>query len=92
MEKSDWYENTKLGKWCDSDNHCKDCRENGDCDTCDTFDGRWIEAVSDYASSCDYCGELTSHEQLHMDPVTQLGYCDECVPKLSEYIRARLTD
>jgi formylmethanofuran dehydrogenase subunit E len=45
----------------------------------DEDDGRWIEAVSEYASTCDGCGELTMHENLEMNEVTQLGYCNECI-------------
>lgn len=45
----------------------------------ETEDGRWIEAVNCYASSCDGCGELTSHDEMTMDEKTQLGYCWECM-------------
>lgn len=47
-----------------------------ECDDC--IDGRWLGAICDYASTCDGCGELTHHDYMHMDPETQLGYCDEC--------------
>jgi hypothetical protein len=49
----------------------------GSCDDC--VDGRYIEAVCKYASTCDGCGELVSHENMEMDPETQLGYCEVCV-------------
>jgi len=47
-----------------------------ECDDC--VDGRYIGAVSEYASTCDGCGELTSHEEMTMDEETQLGYCEKC--------------
>ena len=50
-------------------------------DRCHCVDGRWIQAVSEYASTCDDCGELTCHSELAMDPETQLGYCPACVEK-----------
>lgn len=91
-EISEWYSNTKLGEDCDFEAHCKDCKPNGDCDFCFTIDGRWISAVSEYASTCDRCAELTGHIEMRMDPETQLGYCRECVPKLPSEIRNRLLD
>lgn len=45
----------------------------------DEIDGRWIDAVAEYASSCDGCCELTSHEEMEMDNDTQLGFCKECM-------------
>jgi hypothetical protein len=90
-QKSDWYKKTRLGDHCDSGMHCSECKPDGDCDRCDTIDGRWIEAVSEYASTCDgRCHELTHHDRLSMDPETQLGYCQECIPGLAEEIRNRL--
>lgn len=56
------------------------------CPTCDSHtcvDGRTLEVVNQYASTCDCCGELTHHHNLTMDPVTQLGYCDICVKEES---------
>jgi hypothetical protein len=38
-----------------------------------------MEAVNEYASTCDGCAELTMHEEMWMDPKTQLGYCEKCV-------------
>ena len=73
-----WYLNTKLGEECDNEYHCEDCEPLGICETCDTVDGRWIQAVSDYASTCDYCQELTSHCLMEMHEETQLGLCDNC--------------
>lgn len=51
-----------------------------ECDDC--VDGRLIEIVSEYASTCDGCGELTLHEEMYMDEKTQLGYCEECTKKM----------
>jgi hypothetical protein len=47
----------------------------------DEVDGRWVDAVNEYASTCDGCGELEMHEHMAMDPDTQLGYCPACVAK-----------
>jgi len=47
-----------------------------ECDDC--IDGRYIGAVCEYASTCDECGELTSHVEMTMDEITQLGYCEDC--------------
>lgn len=52
-----------------------------ECDDC--VDGRFIGAVSEYASTCDGCGELTAHELMTMDEKTQLGYCEKCAPKMN---------
>ena len=45
----------------------------------DFVDGRDIHVVSEYASTCDGCGELTCNQELLMDEETQLGFCFECV-------------
>jgi hypothetical protein len=56
-------------------------------------DGRYMGAVCEYASTCDGpCAELTSHTEMRMDPITQLGYCDICVWGLPKEIRDRLDD
>jgi hypothetical protein len=47
----------------------------------DEIDGRYTEAVSEYASTCDGCGDLTMHEEMIMDDETQLGYCECCQKK-----------
>ena len=73
-----WYESTTLGDCCCDNTHCEDCEENGNCDRCDTIDGRWVEAVSEYASSCDGCGELTHHCQFYNVSETGLGVCRLC--------------
>ena len=73
-----WYKRTELGDMCGPETHCPDATEDGACDTCDTIDGRWVQAVSDYASTCDGCQELTHHEEMSMDVSTQLGYCEKC--------------
>ena len=70
--------------------YCDECNDTGDCDHCDSIDGRWIEAVCEYASTCDGCGELEMHSAMEMDPVTHLGYCARCVPQLTPDIRRRL--
>ena len=49
------------------------------CDDC--CDGRFVPAVSEYASTCDGCGKLTSHEEMRMDE-DELGYCPECATKM----------
>ncbi len=86
-----WYQDTKLGDGCDDEHHCPDCEPNGNCDICDTVEGRWIGAVCEYASTCDGdCHELTHHGYLVMDPLTQLGYCRDCIPLLPTEIRNRL--
>lgn len=90
MSPSDWYLSTYLGDLCTSDTHCKYCQPGGDCDRCDTIDGRFIEAVSNYASTCDGCGELTGHNQMTIDTQTQSCYCPKCVSKLPDEIRVRL--
>jgi hypothetical protein len=82
---NEWYRQTKLGKECNHDTHCENCKPNGDCDSCDTIDGRWIEAVNQYASTCDGCGELTMHITMTMDKKTQLGYCEKCQAKHSPH-------
>jgi len=75
---SAWYAATTLGAQCDGWTHCLDCKPDGDCESCDSIDGRWIQAVCEYASTCDGCGELTLHEAMQMDDETQLGYCATC--------------
>jgi predicted sulfurtransferase len=94
MEKeiSSWYEKTKLGESCDFHTHCPDCETNGNCEHCDTMDGRCIEAVNEYASTCDGCGEQTSHVEMLMDTQTQLGYCPKCVSEMSEEDRIKLME
>jgi len=92
LKASSWFEEAQLSDQCTSGDvptRCPDCKANGDCESCDTIDGRWITAVSDYASTCDGCGELCSHEIMTMDPKTQLGYCPECAPKQPAEVRAR---
>jgi hypothetical protein len=86
-----WYEETTLGDECNDETHCANCEPNGNCENCETIDGRVMEVVNEHASTCDGpCHELTSHELLSMDPVTQLGYCSDCIPLLPEKIRKRL--
>lgn len=52
-------------------------RDEEDCNDC--VDGRFLCAVSDYASTCDGCGELTHHEEMEMNEETQFGYCPSCI-------------
>jgi hypothetical protein len=90
-KRSQWFEETKLGGGCDWETHCKDCDPSGNCDICGTIDGRFMEVVNEYASTCDGdCMEIHSHELLAMDTVTQLGYCEDCIPKLPVEIQKRL--
>jgi len=62
----------------------KDCvlyePDKEECDDC--VDGRFIGAVCEYASTCDGCGELTSHDLMTMDEKTQLGYCEKCAARM----------
>ncbi len=73
-----WYEATVLGVDCNAETHCIDAEPNGNCDQCDTIDGRWIGAVAEYASTCDCCGELHMNDSQTFDPETNIGYCEEC--------------
>jgi len=64
---------------------CKYCNfslsehiDNVECPDYDSICGIWIEAVCEYASTCDGCSELTHHGEMTMDIKTQLGYCPEC--------------
>jgi len=67
----------------DCPSNCSICHlSQSEQDSCDSIDGRWIEAVSEYASSCDGCGELTLHELMIADEKTQLGYCASCARKM----------
>ena len=90
-----WYQGSTLGSRCSQmDNtHCEECEDHGVCNTCDTVNGRWMEAVNQYASTCDCCGDLEMHESMRMDPDTQLGYCRACFPtKLSPEILRRIEE
>ena len=81
--KSVWYETTELSDHygCDGEHHCSSCEPDGNCESCDTIDGRFMEEVNTYASTCDWCGELTCHDTMKMDEDTQLGACEVCVEK-----------
>ncbi len=74
-----WYESTSLGEWCGPDTHCKACRVNGDCDLCDTIDGRHMNAIAEHAQTCDGCADLTENESLTMNLGTNLLYCQRCL-------------
>jgi hypothetical protein len=65
-------------------------RDEDDCDEC--VDGRDTEVVSDYASTCDGCGELTLHEEMKMNEETQLGYCEKCVGEMSSSEKENLKE
>jgi hypothetical protein len=84
MEISLWYKKSTLGNICCGIDltRCPECKPSGNCDSCDTLDGRDMQVVSEYASSCDGCGELTMHELQTMDKETQLGYCEQCCRKM----------
>lgn len=79
-EVSKWYKSAKIGECCGDNQRCKFCEVNGNCEACDSINGRNMEVVS--ASTCDECAELTMHELMVMDSVTQLGYCPPCAQKL----------
>lgn len=90
-EISDWYTSARLGEECTPDTRCECATSDGDCEHCGTIDGRFMEAVNEYASTCDgECMELTHHELLRMDPDTQLAYCDVCFLTLPLEIKARI--
>lgn len=92
MSTQTWHELTTLGEHCNfyADTHCSMCEPDGTCDRCNTVEGRDIELVSEYASTCDWCADLTHHDNLTMDLVTQLGYCPKCLPKLPAHITVNL--
>lgn len=86
--ESSWYEESTLSDVCSMYTHCERCEPDGNCDICGTMDGRDMECVNEYASTCDGpCAELTHHHYLTMDIKTQLGYCDDCIPGLSQEIK-----
>ena len=88
---SPWFKEAQLGDQCTHDTKCSRAEPNGNCDPCGTIDGRYMEAVNDYASTCDGpCMDLTSHELLFMDPETQAGYCEGCLPKMSQEVQDRV--
>lgn len=60
---------------------CSDCGEEGCGGDCLYVDGRCIQCVAEYASTCDGCGELHCHINMAMDTETQLGYCPACEPE-----------
>ena len=77
-----WFLAATLDKYCSADTRCQECRPDGDCDKCDSIEGRWIQAVCEYASTCDVCGELTSHVCFaFVDEETDLGCCEACFEK-----------
>ena len=57
----------------------EECTQDGDCMTC--CEGRYMEVVNEYASTCDECGELTHHDDLTMNENNQLAYCEWCIKK-----------
>ena len=76
-----WFEKAEPGRDCTPDTRCEHAELNGNCDACNTVDGRFMEEVNNYASTCDACGELTMHEELTMNEENQLGTCQECIKK-----------
>ena len=85
MTESHWYATARLDTECTNHNggvRCHDCDPDGFCDSCDTFEGRFIEAIQQYATTCDGCGELTHHDLQISDPEDEtLGYCETCRPE-----------
>ena len=63
---------------------CDRCEPDGFCDSCETFEGRGIELICEYASTCDGCHELVHHDLQRTIPGSddQLGYCYNCRPDL----------
>lgn len=62
--------------------HCPGCGKDitiQECDCDDYCEGRHIASVCEYASTCDWCYQLASHEGMAMDLRTQLGYCEDCM-------------
>ena len=55
-----------------------------DCDDC--CDGRYLEEVFIYASTCDRCHNLTLHELMTMDEETELGYCKKCAKEINKEV------
>jgi hypothetical protein len=80
-DKEWWINGIMVDEYDPNNEDCKDC-EYRDCESC--CDGRFTDAVNEYASTCDGCGELTSNELMWYDEKTQLGYCDECVKQMDK--------
>lgn len=47
-----------------------------ECDDC--LDGRDMEVVYEYATTCNDCGELMDRGLMSQDEVTKHFYCEEC--------------
>jgi len=77
-----WQVLTFLSLWKKIGTACVNCGEEGCDDSCLIVDGRDMEVVNEYASTCDGCAELTMHREMEMDPETQLGYCKECMSEM----------
>jgi hypothetical protein len=86
-----WFEEATLGDECtvDPPTRCEQCEPDGSCESCNTVYGRFMDVVNEYASTCDDCMEMCSHELMTMDPKTQLGYCPECAPKQPKEVQER---
>ena len=67
-----------LLEYDDPEKHCPTC----DHEECQ--DGRILECVNVYASTCDGCADLTHHEEMWMDEETQLGYCPTCIKEMKQ--------
>lgn len=105
-ELSEYYKNTSLGEICTPQTYCIDCDVDGLCDPCDTVEGVYAgsntlaglgcapvgtSGVFAHSGTCDGpCMELVSYQLQHMDPHTQLGYCDECMELIDPEIRERI--
>lgn len=77
-----WFDEAKLGtSCCNPQERCPECQPDGFCEPCDSFQGRSIECISEYASTCDGCCQLVHHDLQHLDS-DGLGYCENCRPEL----------
>lgn len=84
---SQWYQGARQSDCCWNDLHgykCPTCEPDGFCEMCDTFEGRGIEQIFEYASTCDGCSQLVHHDLQRIPPDSddQLGYCENCRPEL----------
>ena len=77
-----WYDEAKIGtNCCNPPERCPDCQPDGFCESCDSFEGRSLECINEYASTCDGCYQLVHHDLQRLD-CDGLGYCEKCRPGL----------
>lgn len=77
-----WFDDAKLGtECCNPPERCLDCKPDGFCESCETFEGRLIECINEYASTCDGCYQMLDHDLQQLDS-DGLGYCENCRPEL----------